>query len=258
MKTVQLGTITVGAGMPKVAAPIVGKTADEIIASARQIASAACDIAELRADYYERVTERDTLLLTLERVRDALDTKPLIFTFRSAGEGGMAQISAEDYASLAIAAAESGLVDAVDLEIFTGDALVRQCVSAIHAAGRVVIGSSHDFQKTPPKNVLIGWMRKAQEMDADIAKIAVMPQNRADVLTLLAAAEEMTRLYADRPIAAMSMSALGVASRLCGESFGSSITFGTVARASAPGQPPVDALNTALRILHDAEKGANV
>ena len=256
MKTVRLGTVIVGAGMPKIAAPIVGKTADEIVASARQIATAACDIAELRADYYDRVTEREALLLTLARVRDALGCKPLIFTFRSAGEGGMAELSAEEYASLAIAAAESGCVDAVDLEIFTGDALVRQCIAAIHAAGRVVIGSSHDFRRTPLKDVLIQWMRKAQDMGADIAKIAVMPQNRADVLTLLAAVEEMARLYADRPISAMSMSALGVASRLCGESFGSSLTFGTVNRSSAPGQPPVDALNTVLRILHDSEKGA--
>lgn len=74
-----------------------------------------------------------------------------------------------------------------------------------------------------------------QDMNADIPKIAVMPQNRKDVLTLLAATEEMATNYADRPIITMSMAGTGVISRLCGEVFGSSMTFGAAKKASAPG-----------------------
>lgn len=48
-----------------------------------------------------------------------------------------------------------------------------------------------------------------QELGADIPKIAVMPQSRKDVLTLLSATEEMASKYADRPIITMSMSATG-------------------------------------------------
>ena len=62
-----------------------------------------------------------------------------------------------------------------------------------------------------------------QDMNADIPKIAVMPQNKKDVLTLLAATEEMTTTYADRPIITMSMAGTGVISRLCGEVFGLSL-----------------------------------
>ena len=65
-----------------------------------------------------------------------------------------------------------------------------------------------------------------QELGADIPKIAVMPQNKQDVLTLLAATEEMNRNHADRPIITMSMAGTGVVSRLCGEVFGSALTFG--------------------------------
>ena len=75
-----------------------------------------------------------------------------------------------------------------------------------------------------------------QELDADIPKIAVMPQNKKDVLTLLAATEEMVSEYADRPIITMSMAGTGLISRLCGEVFGSALTFGAVGKASAPGQ----------------------
>lgn len=91
-----------------------------------------------------------------------------------------------------------------------------------------------------------------QDMNADIPKIAVMPQNKKDVLTLLAATEEMTTNYADRPIITMSMAGTGVISRLCGEVFGSSMTFGAAKKASAPGQMGVNDLNTVLGLLHNA------
>ena len=87
---------------------------------------------------------------------------------------------------------------------------------------------------------------------ADIPKIAVMPQNRKDVLTLLAATEEMATNYADRPIITMSMAGTGVISRLCGEVFGSSMTFGAAKKASAPGQMGVNDLSTVLDLLHKA------
>ncbi len=96
----------------------------------------------------------------------------------------------------------------------------------------------------------MGRLRKMQELGADLPKIAVMPQNKRDVLTLLLATEEMTRKYADRPIITMSMAGTGVISRLCGEVFGSALTFGAAKKASAPGQMGVNELETVLRLLH--------
>ena len=78
----------------------------------------------------------------------------------------------------------------------------------------------------------------------------LMPQSKLDVLTLLSATEEMNRLYADRPIITMSMAGTGVISRLCGEVFGSALTFGAAGKASAPGQMGVNDLNTVLNLLH--------
>ena len=115
-----------------------------------------------------------------------------------------------------------------------------------------VIASNHDFHKTPEKSDIIYRLRKMQDMNADIPKIAVMPQNKKDVLTLLSATEEMTSLYADRPIITMSMAGTGVISRLCGEVFGSSKTFGAAKKASAPGQMGVKELETVLGLLHSA------
>ena len=112
------------------------------------------------------------------------------------------------------------------MEAFTGDSYVKEIIEAAHEAGVAVVASNHDFDKTPDKDDIVGRLRKMQELDADIPKIAVMPQNKKDVLTLLAATEEMVSEYADRPIITMSMAGTGLISRLCGEVFGSALTFG--------------------------------
>ena len=89
-----------------------------------------------------------------------------------------------------------------------------------------------------------------QELGADIPKIAVMPQSKRDVLTLLAATEEMVSEYANRPIITMSMAGTGLISRLCGEVFGSALTFGAVGKASAPGQMNALQLREILSMIH--------
>ena len=73
-----------------------------------------------------------------------------------------------------------------------------------------------------------------------------------DVITLQDATQEMANTYADRPIITMSMGSLGVITRMAGEVFGSSMTFGAVGQVSAPGQIPVEKLQAAMAILHEA------
>ena len=183
-------------------------------------------------------------------MRAALGKTPILFTFRTAREGGEQSISPENYTALNKAVAESGYVDLIDVEIFAGEELVRENIANIHAAGVVVVGSNHEFEKTPDKADLLYRLRKMQDMGADIPKIAVMPQSKADVITLLDATQEMYTKYADRPIITMSMGPAGVISRLSGEAFGSAMTFGAVGQVSAPGQIPVERLRNALQILH--------
>ena len=142
------------------------------------------------------------------------------------GEGGEKAIETPVYVELNQKISATGYVDLVDMEAFTGDDAVKAVVEEAHKHGVKVVASNHDFDKTPAKSDIIYRLRKMQELGADIPKIAVMPQNKKDVLTLLAATEEMVNNYADRPIITMSMAATGVISRVCGEVFGSALTFG--------------------------------
>lgn len=252
MKTVKIRNLEIGTGAPKVIVPIVGKTRAEILSKGNELASIPLHVVEWRADFYEDVFQIPEVLETLKQLRAVLGDIPILFTFRTKKEGGEKEISPADYTALNQAVAESGDADAVDVEIFSGDEVVAENIANIHNAGKIVVGSNHDFHRTPTQADLIYRLRKMQDMGADIPKIAVMPQSKDDVLTLLSATNEMTRYYADRPIITMSMSSTGVISRLCGEVFGSSMTFGAVGQVSAPGQIPVEQLNAATEIIHNA------
>ena len=242
MNTIKVRNIEIGSGTPKIIVPIVGVTKQEIIDEAKTFDSIPVDVVEWRVDWFEGVFDFEKVEDVLKELRAVLGETPILMTFRTSKEGGEKSIEPEDYAKLNIKAAQTGYVDFIDVEIFTG----------AHAAGVKVIASNHDFHKTPEKSDIIYRLRKMQDMNADIPKIAVMPQNKKDVLTLLSATEEMTSLYADRPIITMSMAGTGVISRLCGEVFGSSMTFGAAKKASAPGQMGVKELETVLGLLHSA------
>lgn len=251
-KIIEIKGVRIGEGTPKIIVPIVGGTKDEILLMATSLTDLKIDLVEWRADFFEEVFDTEAVLLTLQALRQILKDIPILFTFRTKNEGGEKEISMRDYTSINKAVAESGWADLVDVEVFSGDPIVRENIDNIHRAGALVIGSNHDFSKTPIKAELVSRLRKMQKMGADIPKIAVMPNNMSDVLTLLDATREMYEMYADRPIITMSMSSKGVISRVAGESFGSAMTFGSVGKASAPGQISADQLRMTLNVLHQA------
>ena len=250
MNTIKVRDIEIGAGAPKIIVPIVGVTKDDIIAEAKTFDSIPVDMVEWRVDWYEDIFDFAKTEATMQALREVLGEMPILFTFRTSKEGGEKAIETETYVELNQNAAKTGLIDLVDVEAFTGDEAVKAIVEIAHANGVKVIASNHDFHKTPAKEEIVSRLRKMQELGADIPKIAVMPQNTKDVLTLLAATEEMASEYADRPIITMSMSGTGVISRLCGEVFGSALTFGAVGKVSAPGQMGIEDLTTVIGLLH--------
>lgn len=61
----------------------------------------------------------------LKDLREALGNIPLLMTFRTSKEGGEKAIEPAAYAELNIKAAQTGYVDLIDVEIFTGDEIVK-------------------------------------------------------------------------------------------------------------------------------------
>ena len=252
-KTVIVRDLKLGEGMPKICVPLVGKTREDIINSAKDLKNIKLDLVEWRVDHYVDVLDIEKVKETLVELREVLENTPILFTFRSLKEGGEKEVSTEFYAKLNKEVSLTKNADLIDVELFTGDEIVREIVECAHNNEVKVVMSNHDFFKTPSKEEIVNRLCKMQELEADLPKIAVMPQSTTDVLTLLCATDEMVTKHAKTPIITMSMAGLGVISRLAGEIFGSALTFGSAKEASAPGQVAVDELYKVLNLLHESK-----
>ena len=237
MNTVTMKNVEFGAGVPKICVPICGKSKEDVLEQAKIILDTPADIIEWRMDWFEGVENTASVVEMAKELREVFKETPVLATFRSKKEGGELEVSTEYYVELICAVAKSGYIDAVDVELYTGDKEVETIVTTAHENGVKVIMSNHDFFKTPSKEEII-------------SRLCAMPQSKKDVLTLLSATNEMAEEHANRPIITMSMAATGVISRLAGEVFGSCLTFGAAKKASAPGQMGVNDLKTVLETLH--------
>ena len=246
---VEVRGVRIGEGIPKICVPIVGTTRDEILAAAKSFESVKKDVVEWRADWFNGVFDFAQVEAVLKELRRVLGNTPILFTFRTANEGGEKAIEPAAYAELNKRAAATGLIDLVDVEAFTGDEVVRDIIESAHESGVVVVVSNHDFEKTPAAEELLARLQKMEALGADIPKIAVMPQSSKDVLTLLTVTESWKET-GKTPVITMSMAGEGLISRLCGEIFGSAVTFGAAGKSSAPGQIDAEELRRILEIIH--------
>ena len=251
MKVVEVKDVRIGHGAPKICTSIIGVTKEDIITQGKNILEAPVDLVEWRGDWFSDILEEDKVFEVLKTLREILSDIPILFTFRTSKEGGEKSIDLEDYSKLYKFITSTELVDLIDVEAFMGENIVRNIIDEAHSNGIKVIVSNHDFHKTPSKEEIIKRLRYMQELGADIPKIAVMPQSKRDVLTLLEATLEMSENYGDTPIITMAMSKGGIISRLSGEFFGSALTFGALGEVSAPGQINAQRLYEFLNIFHD-------
>ncbi|MGX7243260.1 type I 3-dehydroquinate dehydratase [Enterococcus quebecensis] len=249
MNTITVKGVTLGSGSPKIIVPLVGKNEVELVAEAKHLLTIDCDLVEWRVDFFNQVQDFQEVAEMSKKIAEILSDKPLLFTFRTKQEGGEIPFSDEQYFCLYETVIKSGVIDLLDVELFMDGKLVQRTINLAHEKGIKIVMCNHDFDKTPDKAEIVSRLCSMQEKNADICKIAVMPQSSDDVLTLLEATNEMKSIHANRPIVTMSMGQLGMVSRMCGEVFGSAMTFGAAKKASAPGQVPVEELREILKTL---------
>ncbi|MCM1497883.1 MAG: type I 3-dehydroquinate dehydratase [Clostridium sp.] len=250
IKTIKVRDLELGGGVPKICVPVTGRTRADVLEQLDLALGQAPDCIELRADCYDDILQENEMLNLLAQVRERLENRVLLFTFRSVAEGGKRQISDDDYRNLCIKACQSGFVDLLDVEVFAQEGALQEIREAAVRQGVYLVASSHDFRATPEETELIRRLRYMERQGADILKIAVMPQRERDVLTLLSATLRYYEEGGDKPVITMSMGKAGMISRLSGELFGSALTFATAGAASAPGQLPVEEVRQVFAILH--------
>ncbi len=218
--------------IPAVCVSIMGKSAKEISENLANAKLARPDCLEFRADTLKSLSEAEISAPMIGKGSGGL---PIILTIRSKKEGGLASLSDEEYTGFLVKAAKENWADLIDVECIDKTYDVKKLISDIHEAGAGVIGSYHDFDKTPSVEKMVEILTAEASLGADVIKAAFMPQSKTDVLHLMEAtiiAKENT----GKSVVTMAMGDIGRISRLTGGFTGSCITFGAAAKASAPGQ----------------------
>lgn len=252
MKTIAInrGTLNQHNG-PQICVPLVGRNLETLLIELAAIMPKRPNLIEWRVDFFDDIHDQQRVVNAAIAIRQAA-TIPIIFTRRAAHEGGEAiEINEEAVVGLYEAVCKSGAVDFIDYELSQSSdhrAKLRR-LSRQHQVAMIM--SHHNFKHTPLKAMLIDKLAEAEAQGADIAKLAVMPQQPSDVLVLLEATLAASQTM-QIPIITMSMGAMGAMTRLCGHLYGSALTFAAGQNSSAPGQIPIEELQTGLKILHSA------
>jgi 3-dehydroquinate dehydratase-1 len=247
IRRIEVGGLALANGaVPAICTPLIGRTRDEVLGELAAVLPKKPDLIEWRVDFFGGIADTKLVIETALAMKAAAHEIPILFTRRSANEGGERVPIAEGaVVELYAAVCASRCVHLIDYELSNGAEDFRRLrgISREHAIA--MVGSYHNFQSTLPADALVAKFRDAQARGADIGKVAVMPQEPRDVLTLLAATDEASRSL-DIPLISMSMGPLGSVSRMLGGVFGSALTFAVGKASSAPGQIPIEELRTVL------------
>jgi 3-dehydroquinate dehydratase-1 len=193
------------------------------------------DLVELRVDHF--ASNLGILQKALPRL-----THPLIITVRHPREGGAGELSFGQRAELY----RGFLAHAtyLDVELRSMERLHAICAEA-RAAGVTIIGSYHDFRRTPTLDAMLKARDQAAALGADLFKIAAHAETATDLGRLLALLSEgpagaggskKRRDRAPLPLAVMGMGPLGKISRLLLARTGSRLNYGYLDEPQVSGQ----------------------
>lgn len=230
MNRLRLGHLEIGR-IPRVVGSIVSAAA---LRKASRLKDPPFDIAEIRLDLLGAGAR--SWPAWCRRIEKA--GVPVLVTTRSVSEGGRWEGSEEERLRLYRRAV--GCASAVDIEVRS--AIFRPVAAAARQAGKRVIGSFHNFNRTPGAAVLRKIIGEARAGGADVVKIATFIRRASDVAVL-------SRLLAGarKPLCVIGLGPHGVNSRISLACAGSCLAYGYVDRPAAPGQMSCRELRRRLR-----------
>jgi 3-dehydroquinate dehydratase-1 len=241
----------IGGPLPLVCLPLVATDKADLLKQADQLKQLNPDLLEWRIDGYQAVEDVAVCLADLQALKAAVNSIPLIFTCRIDKEGGFQFIAQDARLKLMIAAIQSGAVDLIDIELCNEPGFIDAVKQHTVPNDVKLILSYHNFDDTPEARFIHDKLVMAQQMGADVAKVAVMPKNYEDVLTLMAATLKARTGKVKTPIVTMAMGPEGGITRVAGGLFGSDITFAVGQKTSAPGQIPIAKLRQAMNVVYE-------
>ncbi len=240
----------------RICIPVMGKNKEEVLAQASGVKSQNPDIVEWRMDYLDNENYNDVL----EGLHNILSDIPLIVTFRTSAEGGEKEISykkyCENYIQIAEVAKDNN-VEFIDIEAYRIGEESKSLITKIQNYGIKIIGSNHNFKKTPSTEKMVNILCEISELGADVSKMAVMPRRGYDITKLIRASRRAKKATG-KPIITMAMGELGSITRVCTGLTNSIITFAAGVDASAPGQVGIDVVRYLMEVTKGCEINGNL
>ena len=235
---------------PMICIPVLDADKEQILRRVKNLIREDVSMIEWRVDYFEGSYDAVQIKEVLESLRDLMYHTILIVTIRTVAQGGRQTSSPEQMAYLLEEISKAHVADLIDVEFFTYEHPTH-LIQKLQMNGALIISSHHDFEETPAMDVMKMILEKMLDGDADLVKLAVMPQEITDVLDLLKITADFHKEHPVVPLITMSLGKLGMISRISGEAFGSCVTFGAVEQTSAPGQVPREQLQKVLDFMHE-------
>lgn len=153
---------------------------------------------------------------------------PVILTIRDSSEGG--RWRGDETARRALLERAVASLSTVDIE--AGSGICTAMCETAQEAGKPVILSFHDFEKTPPLPELRKRVAEIRQHQNAIPKIATMITDDEALQVLSALLSESSA----GPICVIGMGTLGRDTRVSFAYAGSCLTYGYIDESSAPGQ----------------------
>lgn len=184
---------------------------------------AECDLVELRLDLIgpEKAWEG-----FVEHLRQ--EGLPTLLTIRLEAEGGRWRGTETDRHKLLTR--RSGSFSGIDLELSSPNA--RALARQMKSAGKVLIVSYHNFERTPSAPELRKVVEDASEF-ASLVKIVT----RVNAVSDLKIFASLLKTRWPVPLCLMGMGPLGISTRKSLPLLGSALTYGYLDRPVAPNQP---------------------
>jgi 3-dehydroquinate dehydratase-1 len=213
----------------KIAIPIFKKDEESIIKEAKNCIQKGADLIELRIDGINNPTPQ-----MVRKIIEEINF-PIIATNRVQSEGGSFKGSEEERINILLETID--VANYVDIELQTNPDLIKQ----VNKGKAKTIISYHDFQKTPNLDDLLDIVNREHDL-GDIAKVALMPNDLEDTLTVLAILSHCENTIA------ISMGDIGSYTRVIASKFDAPITFAVSNDVTAPGQIDVETMKQLLNL----------
>ena len=189
-----------------------------------------CDIIELR---FDETMDFDECLSLCQKLRKH---KKILLTIRTCREGGTWDI--DDDSRFELFKRFAPHVDYIDIELKSE--LFQKYKRNDLPETLKVIGSFHDYEKTPSREEIAELIKSGRDWQLDIVKLACFTNSEEEYVRL-------ETFLTEENICLIGMGELGVRTRSEFPAKGSVLTYGYLDECAAPGQLSARELHCALR-----------